>query len=229
MPSVSSCVGSISMSVNPARSSSAPYSANESAPGDAAHVRPALGSVGRREVVVGHHVADAEPAAGPQHAEHLVDHSRLVGRQVDHAVRDDHVDARLGQRDVLDESLQELDVVRARLLGVRAGELEHLVGHVEPVRLAGRADTAGGQQHVDAPARPEVEHRLALRGARRPRWGCRTPCSRARPPRAGPPAASRRTARRRGPVGGDPSQQLDRSAPLSSAARPVATTFAAAA
>ena len=45
---------------------------------------------------------------------------------------------------------------------LRAGELEHLVGHVEPVRLAGRADPAGRQQDVDPAAGAEIEDRFAL-------------------------------------------------------------------
>ena len=45
---------------------------------------------------------------------------------------------------------------------VGAGELEHLVGHVEAVGLARRADAPGGEQHVDAAAGAEVEHGLAL-------------------------------------------------------------------
>ena len=45
---------------------------------------------------------------------------------------------------------------------LRAGQLEHLVGHVEAVGLAGRADPAGGEQDVDPAARAEVEHGLAL-------------------------------------------------------------------
>ncbi len=48
----------------------------------------------------------------------------------------------------------------SRLVG--AGELEHLVGHVEAVGLAGRADAPGREQHVDAAAGAEVEHGLAL-------------------------------------------------------------------
>ena len=35
---------------------------------------------------------------------------------------------------------------------------EHLLGHVQPVRLPGRADPARGQQDVDTAAGPEVEH-----------------------------------------------------------------------
>ena len=62
---------------------------------------------------------------------------------------------------VLDAAVEELDVGGAGLGGVAAGEVEHLVGHVEPVGEAGRADPLGGQQHVDAAARAEVEHGLA--------------------------------------------------------------------
>ena len=47
------------------------------------------------------------------------------------------------------------------LAWLRAREREHLVGHVQPVRDAGRGDAAGGQQHVDAAAGAEVEHALA--------------------------------------------------------------------
>jgi hypothetical protein len=56
----------------------------------------------------------------------------------------------------------ELDVLDPGLLGVLACEGEHLVGHVEAVRPARRTDAPGGEQHVDAAARSEVEHRLAL-------------------------------------------------------------------
>src|SRR6202042_837415 len=59
-------------------------------------------------------------------------------------------------------ALDELDVLDARGLGVRAREVEHLVGHVEPDRLAVRSDPAGGDQHVGAGARSEVKDNLAL-------------------------------------------------------------------
>ena len=71
--------------------------------------------------------------------------------------------ARVGQRDLLDVALEELDVRRRRpWRALRAGEVEHLVGHVEAVGRAGRADAAGGEQHVDPAAGAEVEHGLAL-------------------------------------------------------------------
>ena len=71
------------------------------------------------------------------------------------------VDRVVGQRDVLDLALQELDVLEAALALVLLGERQHLVGHVEAVGLAGRADAARREQHVDAAAGAEVEHRLA--------------------------------------------------------------------
>ena len=45
---------------------------------------------------------------------------------------------------------------------VPLSEREHLVRHVEPVGRPGRADPLRGQDHVDAPTRPEIEHGLAL-------------------------------------------------------------------
>ena len=42
-----------------------------------------------------------------------------------------------------------------------ACQLEHFVGHVHAVGLARRADPSGREQHVDATARAEVEHRFA--------------------------------------------------------------------
>ncbi len=41
-------------------------------------------------------------------------------------------------------------------------QLQHLVGHVDAVREAGLADPPGGEEYVDAAARAEVEHPLAL-------------------------------------------------------------------
>ena len=61
---------------------------------------------------------------------------------------------------LLDLALEELDVLDAGLLLVLAREREHLVGHVEPIGLAGGADAAGRQEHVDPAATAEVEHDL---------------------------------------------------------------------
>ena len=66
-----------------------------------------------------------------------------------------------GQRDGLDVTLQELDVRRPRLGGVRLGEREHLVGHVDAEGAAGRADALGGQEDIDPATGAEVEDALA--------------------------------------------------------------------
>ena len=67
----------------------------------------------------------------------------------------------VGERDGLDLALEPVDVLDAGLGLVGAGEVEHLVGHVEAVGGAGRADAAGGEQDVDAAAGAEVEHDVA--------------------------------------------------------------------
>ena len=51
--------------------------------------------------------------------------------------------------------------VDACLLRVGAGEVEHLVGHVEADRLAAGGDAAGADQDVGAGAGTEIEHGLA--------------------------------------------------------------------
>ena len=104
----------------------------------------------------------AKPAAGAKHASRLVDDLALVGGEVDDAVGDDDVDAGVGEGHVLEVALDELDVLDAGVCGVGAGELEHLVGHVEADRLPGRPDAAGGDQYVGAGAGAEIEHGLAL-------------------------------------------------------------------
>ena len=107
------------------------------------------------------HVGNGEAPAGLQHAEGLAQDAVLVRRQVDHAVGNDHVHRVVGQRDVLDLALQELDVLDARLPLVLARQGQHLVGHVEAVGLAAGRNPPGRQQHVDAAAAAQVQHRLA--------------------------------------------------------------------
>ena len=113
-------------------------------------------------VRVGDHVADREAPAGAQDARGLAQDLRLVAGEVDDAVADDDVDAVVGKRDVLDVALQELGVLGARLVRVAPGQLEHLVGHVEADRPAGRAYPPCRDEDVGAGPRTEVEHRLAL-------------------------------------------------------------------
>src|SRR5438034_1777067 len=64
---------------------------------------PELGIVddGLRELFGAHDVGDREPAAGLEDAEQLADHGALAEGQVDDAVRDHDVHARIRQRNVL--------------------------------------------------------------------------------------------------------------------------------
>src|SRR2546430_4349144 len=105
-------------------------------------------------------VGDGEPAPRPQHAERFGKDAVLVRREIDDTVGDDDVDGPVGQRDVLDLASQELDVLDVRLPLVVSRQREHLVGHVQPVRLARRPYPLGGQEDVDASTRAEVQHRL---------------------------------------------------------------------
>jgi len=129
-------------------------------PGDAACPGAALGPFGGRETVLDEDVGDAQAAARAQHAEALGEHRRPFGRQVDHAIGDDHVHRAVRQRDRLDLAAEELGVADARLARVLAGQVQHLGGHVQAVSLPGRADPAGREQHVDAAAAAQVQHRL---------------------------------------------------------------------
>ena len=153
--------GSTSTSEKPAAANFAAYSCLFESAGDAAdpqfHAAPDVG----RHVAADDDVGDRESAARFQHAEGLAQHGIFVAREIDHAVGDDHVHRVVRQRNGLDRALQELDVRGAGLPLVLPRERQHLVGHVEAVRLAGRADAFGRQQHVDAAARSEIQHRLA--------------------------------------------------------------------
>ena len=83
---------------------------------------------------------------------------RLITQLRDHRRRPSRREA--GSSSIV--ALEELDVLGARLALVLAREREHLVGHVEAVGLAARADAARREQHVDAAAGAEIEHGLAL-------------------------------------------------------------------
>ena len=84
----------------------------------------------------------------------------------------------VGERDLLDVALEELDVRHAGLGALRAGELEHLVGHVEADRLAGRR-RRGARRSARRRRRPSRGRAPSRpRAGRRPRWERR---SRARP------------------------------------------------
>jgi hypothetical protein len=109
-------------------------------PGDAAHPGAPLGPILRRELVLGHHIGDPDPAARLEHAEGLSEHGRLVGREVDHTVGDHDVHGPSWERDGLDLALEELDVAGAGFAGVAAGRNFLYILKAGP---AGRRASAG--------------------------------------------------------------------------------------
>ncbi len=68
---------------------------------------------------------------------------------------------RVRQRDMLDLAAEEFGVRHAGGALILACERQHLVGHVEAVRLAGGAHAPRGEEHVDAAARAEIQDGLA--------------------------------------------------------------------
>ncbi len=160
-PGAGSLVAVMVMLVNPAASRMAAVAGGGEGAGGAAGQPLGLGSPGRVQVLVGDDVADADAAAGAQHAEGLGQDAGLVGGQVDDAVGDDNVDAGFGQRDGLDAAGQELGVGHPGGRGVVAGQGDHVGRAVQAVSLPAGGDAAGRQQHVDAAARAQVQHRLA--------------------------------------------------------------------
>src|SRR5690606_14921175 len=106
-------------------------------------------------------VGHLQASAGAQHAEGFGEDLVLVGAEVDDAVGDDDVDGRVRDGEMLDLAEAELDVGGPDLLGVAAGERDHLGGHVNAVDAAGLADHLRGEEAVDAAAGAEVEDDLA--------------------------------------------------------------------
>src|SRR3972149_8827261 len=66
------------------------------------------------------------------------------------------------QRDGLDLSFQELDVFDPGFRLAAAGQLQHLIGHVEPVHLAGRPNPARREEDIEPTTRTKAENPLAV-------------------------------------------------------------------
>jgi DNA invertase Pin-like site-specific DNA recombinase len=144
IPSTTSWVGVMLMSAKPALARPSRVFGEGQRAGDASDVAAPLGAVCCGQVVFGEDVGDAEPAAGPEHAETLGENGGLVAGQVDHAVGDDHVDRLIRKRDRFDMALEEFGVGGPGLGGIVPGEVQHLIGHVQAVGLSGGADPVGG-------------------------------------------------------------------------------------
>ena len=161
IPSTTSWVGVMLMSVKPARVRPSRYSVKDSAPAMYPMWRPRSARSAWLRWSSARMSETPNRPPGRSTRELSARTAALLPDRVDHAVGDDHVDRFAGQRDRFDMAVEEFGVGGAGLGGVVPGEVQHLVGHVQAVGLTGGADPAGGQQHVDAAAGTQVEDRLA--------------------------------------------------------------------
>ena len=129
-----------------------------------------------RHAAVAENVREKQLAARLQHAENLGEQLLFERREVYHAIRYDHIHARVGDAfHVLDEALQKLDVALrvAEALHVRvletAREIELRDGHVDADDLALLAHELAGDVDVAPRAAAQIEHRGALERGRQGR------------------------------------------------------------
>ena len=149
---------------------------------------------------VGDDVGDREAAAWPEHPRRLAEDRRLVGGEVDHAVGDHDVHRVVGQRHLFDRPLQELDILDTRLPLVSARHLEHLVGHVDAIRLAASARRAWPRATRRCRRPSPGRGRSLPREARRPPSDCRSRARRASPRRGARPGRPPDRGRHRTPL-----------------------------
>ena len=97
MPGAASWVKLTSAWTNPTAARPSRYSRRDRAPAIAADVAAASGSVGRCQVVFGDHVGDADTPTRREHSVHLGQHGGLIDGQINHTIRDDHIDRAVGQ------------------------------------------------------------------------------------------------------------------------------------
>jgi hypothetical protein len=98
------------MPVNPAACRRLRYCGWVRVPFQTADLLLGIGQMLRIGAFVGGDVADAQAPAGPQDPEGFGEDACLVGREIDDAIGDDHVDLLARQRDVLDVAVQEAGV-----------------------------------------------------------------------------------------------------------------------
>jgi hypothetical protein len=130
-------------------------------PGDSAGPEVDVASPLLADRLLDRHVGDLEPAAGAEHTEDLREDGVLVRNEVDDAVGDRDVEAFRCERELLDLSLDEVDVRRAHLRRRGSGPGEHLRGHVDPGHLPRRCDHLGGDERVGSGAAANIDDVLA--------------------------------------------------------------------
>jgi hypothetical protein len=87
----------------------------------------------------------------------------LDRREVDHTVRDDHIELRVLERESVDARFDKLDLREPVAISQPRGLADLFVGEVEPDHAPGRADLGSGAEHIGSRARAEIEHSVARR------------------------------------------------------------------
>ena len=125
-------------------------------------------------------VGNGEAAAGLEHAERLAQDAVLVGGKIDDAVRDDHVDRIVGQRNVLDFAFEELDIRRRPPSAGSPGPARACRRSCRGHRLCrwGRRGARRAARRCRRRSRDRARSRPA--GVRRARSGCRSRARRGR-------------------------------------------------
>ena len=97
-----------------------------------------------------------QPTTAFENAKCIMEYGRLVGRKIDHAIRQDHVYGSIGDRKVFNLSQAKRYVGILALLGVLPGFVDHLRRHVHTDHSPAFPHLAGRQKTVEPSAAAEV-------------------------------------------------------------------------
>ena len=114
----------------------------------------------QRRRSAGDHVADLQPSAWFEHPVRLAKNQALVLAQVDHAVRQDHVNQSILERQALGLSLAELDVGNTRPDRCLASPLQHGGGHIHANDPTLQTNPLGCQEGVHPAAAANIQDDL---------------------------------------------------------------------
>src|SRR5215472_5524773 len=113
------------------------------------------------QVAADQHIRYRQTSAGLKDAKRFGEDAVFVAGEIDDAVRNDHVDGVVGERDVFDRALEEFNILNTGLFLILAGQREHFVGQVQAIGFSGKADAFGGKNDVNAAPRAEIKHGFA--------------------------------------------------------------------
>ena len=102
-----------------------------------------------------------EAPARRQHPVGFAEHGVLVRGEADDAVADDHINAAVGEGDVLQLAGHKLHIGEAHAVAVGVGEGKHIGGHIQPENPARFSHLPGGDEAVNAAAGAQVEDGFA--------------------------------------------------------------------